>query len=133
VYLTSTAFVFFSVLLLSLVLSFYFGETFMEKSSNLNWAEYHAGTGILEENGNRVEIAWWALILSKYVLLYPAVDGMSNFVLCSCSLSEILLGAWFRDKMHDLTPNWKRSVMFHLLSVLPQLIGAALFKDLSAV
>jgi hypothetical protein len=120
-------------MLLSIILSLFFGKGLMEKSSNLNWAEYHGGTGFLDESGKWVGIAWWATMLSKYVLLFPVIDGMSNFVLCSCSLLEILLGAWYGNDMHDLKPSWKRSIIFRFSSVVPQLVGAALYQDLSTV
>lgn len=105
----------------------------MEKSSNLNWAVYHGGTGNFNENGDLINMAWWATLLAKYVVLYPVIDGMSNFVLCSCSLLEILLGAWYGKNTHNLKPNWKRSIIFRSMSVFPQLVGAALYQDLSAV
>jgi hypothetical protein len=94
-YKGSTSFIAASVFVLSLVLASYFGPDFMEQSSNLNWAVYHGGTGTYDdESGERINVALWAKFVSKYVLYYPAVDGISTFVLCAISLEEIIKGAY---------------------------------------
>jgi hypothetical protein len=122
------------VLILSLVLASYFGTEFMETSSNLNWVVYHGGTGNFdEESGEWINTAWWAKFIAKYVLLYPAVDGISTFVLCAVSLSEIIMGAWYGSAIHDLEHSWKRHFIFRLLGCVPQLIGAAFVRDLQVM
>ena len=69
--------------------------------------------------------------MSKYVVLYPAIDGISTFVLCSVSLGEILMGSWYGSTIHDLEPSLKRRVVLRLLGSVPQLVGAAFVQDLS--
>lgn len=134
IYRGSTSFIAISVLVLSLVLASYFGSEYIEESSNLNWAVYHAGTGSFdEESGEWINVAWWAKCISKFVLLYPAVDGISTFVLCAVSLGEIIMGAWYGSAIHDLKHSWKRHLIFRLLGCIPQLIGAAFVRDLSVM
>eukprot|EP00978_Attheya_sp_CCMP212_P002144 scaffold4410_cov44-Attheya_sp.AAC.8 len=106
----------------------------MEESSNLNWAVYHGGTGTYdEESGERINVALWAKIISKYVLYYPAVDGISTFVLCAVSLEEIIKGAWYGSAVHDLNHTWKERWIFRLLGFVPQLIGAAFVRDITGI
>lgn len=134
IYGGSTLFIVGSVLVLSLVLSSYFGNDFMQKSSSLNWAVYHGGTGIIDDaTGERVDVAWWASAISRYVVMYPAIDGISTFVLCSVSLGSILMGAWYGEAVHDLKDSFKRRVLFCLLGAVPQLIGATFVRDLSVL
>lgn len=134
IYGGSTGFIAVTVLILSLLLASFFGSELMEESSNLNWAVYHGGTGTFDEEvGDWVNVAWWAKLVSKYVVLYPAIDGISTFVLCSVSLGEILMGSWYGSTIHDLEPSWKRRVVLRLLGSVPQLVGAAFVQDLSVM
>ena len=134
IYLGSTGYICGSVLILSLVLASYFGTDLMEKSSNINWAVYHGGTGSFdEESGKQINVAWWATMLSKYVLIYPAIDSVSTFVLCSLSIAEIIMGAWYGDAIHDKPPSWMRQIMFRLVALVPQLVGATFVRDLSVM
>jgi hypothetical protein len=45
-----------------------------------------------EESGQFVGVAWWAILVSKFIVIYPAVDGISNFVLCAVAIGEITTG-----------------------------------------
>ena len=134
VYGGSTGFICGSVLILSLVLASYFGNDLMEKSSNVNWSVYHGGTGSFDqESGEFVGVAWWSTLVSKFIVLYPAVDGISNFVLCSVAVGEITTGAWYGDLVHSLEPSWKRRLFFRLVGSVPPLVGAVFVSDLSAM
>ena len=134
IYGMSTGFLALSVSVLSLVLASYFGTEWMEEASNLNWSEYHGGTGSWNEaSGFQEGVAWWAKVISKFVVVYPAIDGISTFVLCSVSLSEILMGAWYGDQIHSLEDSWKRRFLFSILGSCPQIVGAAFVRDLSAM
>lgn len=134
VYGGSTGFICGSVLILSIVLASYFGNDIMEKSSNVNWSVYHGGTGSFdEESGEFVGVAWWASLLSKFIVLYPAIDGISNFVLCAVAIGEITTGAWYGDLVHSLKPSWKRRIFFRLVGSIPPLVGAVFVSDLSVM
>lgn len=134
IYGGSTSIIAISVLILSLLLASFFGSELMEESSNLNWAVYHGGTGRFEEEiGDWVDVAWWARFLSKYVVIYPAIDGISTFVLCAVSLGEIIMGSWYGSSIHELESSWKRRLVFRLLGSVPQLIGAAFVRDISVM
>jgi hypothetical protein len=134
VYGGSTSFICASVLLVSLVLASYFGNDVMEKSSNVNWSVYHGGTGTYDEDlDDFVGVAWWASLVSRFVTVYPAVDGISNFVLCAIAIGEIATGAWYGDSVHSLEPSWKRRLCFRLVGSIPPLVGAVFVSDLSAM
>jgi hypothetical protein len=134
VYGGSSAFICGSVLILSVILASYFGSDLMEKSSNVNWSVYHGGTGSFdEESGDFVGVAWWAILVAKFVTVYPAVDGISNFVLCAIAIGEITTGAWYGDLVHSLEPSWKRRLCFRLVGAIPPLVGAVFINDLSAM
>eukprot|EP00978_Attheya_sp_CCMP212_P031005 scaffold115889_cov41-Attheya_sp.AAC.3 len=134
IYQGSTSFIAASAFGLSLVLASYFGPDLMEESSNLNWAVYNGGTGSYdEESGKMINVALWAKFISKYVLYYPAVDGISTFVLCAISLGGIIKGAWYGSSIHDLKETWKQRLVFRLLGFVPQIIGAAFVRDISSI
>jgi len=132
IYGGSLVFIAVSAFILSLVLASYFGRNIIEPSSNLNWAVYHGGTGTFDKQlGERVDISWWAKFLSTYVTVYPGIDGISTFVLCSVSQGEIIMGYYYGNAIHDLEYSWKRLLVFRLLGAVPQLVGAAFIRDLT--
>jgi len=134
IYQGSTSFIAASAFGLSLVLASYFGPDLMEESSNLNWGVYNGGTGSYdEESGKMINVALWAKFISKYVLYYPAVDGISTFVLCAISLGGIIKGAWYGSAIHELKETWKQRLVFRLLGFVPQIIGAAFVRDISSM
>jgi hypothetical protein len=106
----------------------------MKKSSNINWAAYHGGTGSFDkESGQQINVAWWATMLSKCVLIFPTIDCVSTFVLCSLSIAEIIMGAWYADVIHEKPPRWMRQILFRLVALVPQIVGATFVRDLSVM
>ena len=133
---TAVLFILVTTLVLSLLLSFYFGPDNMQVSSNLNWSTYHGGTGYLESDDGGIPlccrrrgVAWWARIIGTFIVLYPAVDGIGVFSLSAVSLSELVMGFWCKDALQD----WKKRTLFRLLGSLPQLVCALFVKDLSVM
>ena len=95
---------------------------------------YHGGTGFFDEEiGKQVEVAWWATVLSKYVVIFPAIDCVSTFVLCSVSIAEIIIGAWYGDAIHDKPLTLWQQRPFRLVGLIPQIVGAVFVSDLSVM
>lgn len=128
----SVSFVYFSNLVLSMVVAVFFGAA-TATSSNLNWVDFHGGTwdGEGEVSENR---AVWASCISQYIVLFAAIDGLAIYPLCCISLGEILMGAVFQEEAHHVeTHNWKIRTTFRLCACLPQLVGAMLVNNLDVM
>jgi hypothetical protein len=127
----SVTFIYVSNLILSLVMAIFFGRA-TDASSNLNWDGYHGGTwdGIGEVRENR---AAWASFLSGYVVMFAALDGLAVYPLIAVSLGEILMGAIYEDRVHEMEKNWKIRTCFRLLASAPQAIGSIFVKDLGTM
>ena len=125
----SVSYIFATNLALSLLMAIYFGSL-TEASSNLNWLNYHGGTWDGEGEFSR---AWWATGVSYYIVLFAALDGLAVYPLIAISLGDILLGALFEEKVHEVQENWKIRISFRLLASVPQAIGALFLKDLGTI
>ena len=131
-------FIFATVLVCSLVLSAYFGVEQIKTSSNLNWVAYHGGTGnaIVNDNGttSRTDVAIWARGIAGFVTIFPALDSLAVYPLCTISLGEILMDAWYgKNVPPDMLDGWKRRMIFRFLGSCPQLLGAMFVSDLSVI
>mmetsp|Transcript_2216 Transcript_2216/g.3839 ORF Transcript_2216/g.3839 Transcript_2216/m.3839 type:complete len:678 (-) Transcript_2216:250-2283(-) len=129
-------FIFATVLVCSLVLSGYFGIEQIEPSSNLNWVTYHGGTGniIVNDDGttSRTDVAIWARGIAGFVTIFPSFDSLAVYPLCTISLGEILMDAWYGKTAHT-EGGWKQRIIFRLLGSCPQLVGAMFVSDLSEI
>ena len=125
----SVSYIYVTNLILSLLMAVYFGNA-TEASANLNWLHYHGGTWDGEGEFTR---AWWATAISSYVVLFAAVDGLSVYPLICISLGDILMGARYEDKVHEMQENWKVRICFRLLACVPQAIGSMFLTDLGAM
>lgn len=118
------------------IVGYYFGDD-VEVSANINWMGYHGGTGVLVpiEGGGykRVDVAWWARLLSGYVVCFPALDVISAFPLNSITLGNNLLGYWFGEKVHEAEKSWRNRTYFRLCACIPPLLGALLMRDLGTI
>jgi len=132
-YGSACTYLFVTMLVLSLVVAGYFGPDYIEESCNLNWKNYTGGTRVLQDDGTSTGTAWWAKLISYYVVFFPVIDGVSLFSLCAFSLGEILKGFWYGDKVHELEDDWKKHIFFRLLGCVPQLVGATFVSDLNAI
>jgi len=130
-------YVFATVLICSSVLSTFFGPETIETSSNLNWGSYHGGTGSLveDEDGEftRTGVAAWAKFVGGYIVVFPALDSLAVFPLCTISLGEILLDAWNGEAASSTEVGWKKRTAFRLLGCCPQIVGAAFVSDLGVI
>jgi amino acid permease len=126
--------IYFTTVVLSLVMATYFGDT-VQESSNLNWLNYHGGTCHVSPGVEKCETnrAWWARGISSYIVLFAALDGLAVFPFLAISLAEILMGAFYEDKVHEKQKDWKIRCAFRLLASLPQVVGAIFLKDLGVM
>ena len=136
-------YIFITVLTCGVVLSLFFGDD-IETSANLNWHQYHGGTGFFLEGEDgtmrREGVSKWAKAIAGYIVVFPALDALAVFPLCTISLGEILKDAWegvavtsgSNEKADDKS-GWKRRLPFRLLGCVPQIIGAAFVSDLSVI
>ena len=140
---TACVYIFITVLICGVVLSLFFGDNIMT-SANLNWDEYHGGTGFFVEGEDgtmrREGVAKWAKAIAGYIVVFPALDALAVFPLCTISLGEILQDAWKGERNATSGSNekadeggWKRRLPFRLLGCVPQIVGAAFVSDLSVI
>lgn len=113
-------FVYVSNCLLALMMALYFGST-VNPSSNLNWASYVGGS-----HG-------WSKLVSGYIVVFAALDGLAIFPLLCSTLGGILLQAVFGEKALYLEDDFKLQVVFRLLAAVPPSIGALFVQDLGVV
>mmetsp|Transcript_34396 Transcript_34396/g.67675 ORF Transcript_34396/g.67675 Transcript_34396/m.67675 type:complete len:631 (-) Transcript_34396:360-2252(-) len=125
-----------SYCLIGIVVGYYFGSS-CETSANINWSGYHGGTGVLVpvEGGGfqRVDVAWWARIISGYVVCFPALDVISAFPLNAITLGNNLLGAYYGEKIHKAEKCWKNRTRFRFYACIPPIMGALFVRDLGTI
>ena len=133
---TACIYIFVTVLVCGLLLSLFFGDS-IETSSNLMWDKYHGGTGysVEGEDGTmkREGVANWAKANAGYVVVFPALDALAVFPLCTISLGEILLDASSSDEEAKNLTSWKKRLAFRLVGCVPQIVGAAFVSSLSVI
>ena len=138
---TACVYIFITVLLCGVVLSLFFGDD-IKTSANLNWDQYHGGTGFFVESEDgtmrREGVAKWAKAIAGYIVVFPALDALAVFPLCTISLGEILQDAWegergSNEKADDDKSGWKKRLPFRLVGCVPQIVGAAFVSDLSVI
>jgi len=113
-------------IMIGCVLCLYFGAN-IETSTNLNWENYNGCVG----NGKKTPI--WANMISFYVVIFPAFDVLSAFVLNGITLGNSLMSGYFGDEVHKCEKDRKIVILFRLLASVPPLIGAFFVKDLGKI
>lgn len=126
IFQTAVGFIFVTNIILALLASIYFGRGTNE-SSNLNWISYHGGT-----MDNETRSAWSALI-SYYIALFAAIDGIAIYPLIALSLGDIIMGAVYGEDVHEKEKNHRIRAVFRLLASIPQALGALVVRDLGQI
>jgi hypothetical protein len=72
-------------------------------------------------------------VISYYIVLFPAIDGLAIYPLMSVCLGDILMGAFYGNRVHDVEKNWKIRILFRLLASIPQAVLAIFVRDLGVV
>jgi len=129
VFFDAVGFIYLSNILLSLLVSIYFGPDNTEDSSNLNWLDYHGGTVSDDDDERSV----CSRIISSYIVLFAAIDGLAVYPLIALSLADILMAAFYGGHVHEAEKNWKIRTLFRLIAAAPQAVGALLVRDLGVI
>lgn len=128
---SSVTFVCASNMVLSLVVAIAFGYA-TSQSNNLGWVDYHGGTW--DGQGDvRTGRAVWASLISRYVVLFGAIDGVAVYPLNAIGLGEILMGSVYEDRVHEVQRDWRVRTAFRLLASVPQAVGSLFVKDLGVM
>jgi hypothetical protein len=114
-----------SNLLLGILLALFFGQD-QPDSANLNWVNYHGGTG----DGDP---AAWATAISGYIVLSTAVHMIPQYSLVVLPTAGILMGAVYGDRVHEVEKDWKIRTVFRLLASIPPAFGALFLSDFSVI
>ena len=115
----ATFFAFCTNVIVAILAAYYFGGADIEVSNNLNWLSYvgpNDGVG--------------ARIVSNYIVLMAAVDGLAVYPLNAIPLGEGLMTTVYGEKVNLMSQNKWRRIAFRILASLPQGIGALFVSDL---
>jgi hypothetical protein len=114
-----------SNLLLGILFALFFGQD-QPDSSNLNWVNYHGGTG--EEDP-----AAWATAISGFIVLSAAISVVPIYSLIALPTAGILMGAVYGDRVHEAEKDWRTRTVFRLMACIPPAFGALFLSDLSVI
>ena len=103
--------------LLGIVGAAYFGED-VYQSANLNWHNYHGGTGTYVPGVDEGKMAWvniapWAQCIRTFVVIFPAIDVVSAYPLYAYTLGNTLLGLFHADNVQELqvSTDWTECIL----------------------
>jgi hypothetical protein len=116
---------FVSNLLLGILFALFFGQD-QPDSSNLNWVNYHGGTG--EANPDA-----WATVVSGYIVLSAAISVAPLYSLVSITTGGTLMGYVYGDRVHEVEQDWRIRTVFRLLASIPPAFGALFLSDFSVI
>lgn len=119
-------------ILIGVVVSWYFGDL-VHASSNLNWAGYHGGTGSYTEDGTLVGVAWWARMISSFVVVFPAIDVLSGYPINAYVLGNSLLGFVHRGDIDRAQGDRTLTAMYRGIASVPPIVGALFVRDLGTI
>jgi hypothetical protein len=125
VFATSATLSYVSNLLLGILLALFFGQN-QPDSANLNWVNYHGGTG----DGDP---AWWATAISSYIVVSTAIHMIPQYSLVVLPTAGILMGVVYGDRVHEVEKDWKLRTVFRLLASIPPAFGALFLSDFSVI
>jgi hypothetical protein len=114
-----------SNLLLGILFALFFGQD-QPDSSNLNWVNYHGGTG-------EADPAAWATAISSYIVLSAAISVVPVYSLAALPTCGILMGVIYGDRVHEMEQDWRIRTVFRLLASIPPAFGALFLSDFSVI
>jgi hypothetical protein len=114
-----------SNLLLGILFALFFGQD-QPDSSNLNWVNYHGGTG-------EADPAAWATAISGFIVLSAAISVIPIYSLIALPTGGILMGAVYGDRVHEAEQDWRIRTVFRLLASIPPAFGALFLSDFSVI
>jgi hypothetical protein len=114
-----------SNLLLGILFALFFGQD-QPDSSNLNWVNYHGGTG-------EDDPAAWTAAISGYIVLSAAISVAPLYSLIAITAEGILMGYFYGDRAHEVEQDWRIRTAFRLLACIPPAFGALFLSDFSVI
>jgi hypothetical protein len=114
-----------SNLFLGILFALFFGQD-QPDSSNLNWVNYHGGTG-------EAEPAWWTAAISGYIVLSAAISVAPVYALVAITTAGILMGVVYGDRVHEAEQDLRIRTAFRLLASIPPAFGALFLSDFSII
>jgi hypothetical protein len=112
-------------LLLGILFALFFGQD-QPDSSNLNWVNYHGGTGVDDP-------AAWTAAISGYIVLSAAISVAPLYSLVAITAGGILMGYFYGDRVHEVEQDWRIRTAFRLLACIPPAFGALFLSDFSVI
>lgn len=95
----------------------------IEESSNLNWEGLAASP----------TSSSWMRAISRYVVLFPAIDVVSAFPLNAITLGNNMLAAFYGSRIHEVENNWWVRTRFRLLATIPPIILGIFERKLGTI
>jgi amino acid permease len=132
VFTATNAFTTSSYLILGLTLGTAFGKS-IHQSSNLNWNNFNAGTGDIDDRGNVINSSWWTHAISMYIIMFPAIDVVSAYPLNAITLGNNLFNAVYGKRIHEVEKNRFLRTSFRLMASVPPIIFGILVRQLGVI
>ena len=127
------AFGMFAYSLIGGTVAWYFGDMVKVKGANINWSEYHAGTGHKNDAGDWVDRAWWVSIISVFVVCFPALDVVSAFPLNGITLGNNLMVMYYGDKVGEHENDKRITNLFRLAVAVPPILCASKWNNINKI
>ncbi|OEU19627.1 hypothetical protein FRACYDRAFT_235686 [Fragilariopsis cylindrus CCMP1102] len=118
--------------LLGIIVSWYFGNQ-VHPSSNINWTNYHAGTGHLNENGEWVGVSLIPRAISLFVVVFPALDVISSYPINAYTLGNSLLSFIHADNIVKVQQDRRMAIFYRGIAAIPPIFGALFIRDLGII
>jgi amino acid permease len=118
--------------LLGIIVSWYFGNQ-VHPSSNINWTNYHAGTGHLNENGEWLGVSLIPRAISLFVVVFPALDVISSYPINAYTLGNSLLSFIHADNIDEVQQDRRMATLYRGIAAIPPIFGALFIRDLGII
>ncbi|KAJ1434039.1 transmembrane amino acid transporter protein-domain-containing protein [Ochromonadaceae sp. CCMP2298] len=110
----------------SICVSLYFGSDTLS-SSNLNWQLFE---GHRLSDGSK---PLWAVFVSVFVVLFPAMDVASAYPLNAFTLGNNIMSSYFGEEVEKHQGSRVASTFFRLVAAIPPFAGALVVSDLGNI
>jgi undecaprenyl pyrophosphate phosphatase UppP len=114
-----------SNLFLGILFALFFGQD-QPDSSNLNWVNYHGGTG-------EAEPAAWTAAISGYIVLSAAISVAPIYAVVAITTGGTLMALVYGDHVHEAEQDRRIRTVFRLLASIPPAFGALFLSDFSVI
>jgi len=140
IFASTFTFAIFAYSTIGILVAWYFGDA-IKTSSNLNWTNYHAGTGHIDPDCNAdndndcawVNRAWWVNIIAYFVICFPATDVISAFPLNGITLGNSLMGKYYGSRIREYEKKINVIRIWRLVGSVPPIFGAFFVRELGTI